>query len=174
MKSKISKLIEHYRFQKLPIEGTLFKNTYTSAQMLKDGPLGTAMIGLYSNDPPSSSCFHRLASDEVWHFYAGDPFVLYLLYEDGTLQEVRMGNNPLHGDHVQFTVPSGVWQAGCLMEDSVYALFGCTMAPGFSSQSFETGITEDLVKKYPSNADIIQKLSFNGSDPKMPQDFFGT
>lgn len=165
-------IIKHFQLNRLPVEGTLFRNTYCSIMKTERGkPAGTAMIGLYSEQPPSISCFHRLTYDEIWHVYGGDPFKLYLLYPDGSSGEILMGSEPLKGHRVQFVIPAGTWQAGCIVPGGRYALFGCTMAPGFNGEDFEAADVEELVKKYPSREDIIRKLSINGSETRMPEGF---
>ncbi|TDO99827.1 cupin domain-containing protein [Marinomonas balearica] len=165
-------MLRHYRFERLPVEGTLFKSTWRASQQTADDkPSGTAMIGLYANEPESVSCFHKLDYDEVWHVYGGDPFTLYLLYPDGQTEEIIMGQNVAQGQYVQYVVPAGVWQAGCLNQGGRYALFGCTMAPGFTGSCFEAGQAANLIELYPSKAEIIQKLSVNGDEKYMPDDF---
>ncbi|GHB70983.1 hypothetical protein GCM10008107_20590 [Psychrosphaera saromensis] len=165
-------MLRHYRFERLPVEGTLFKSTWRSNQENTNGdPAGTAMIGLYANEPDSLSCFHKLDFDEVWHAYNGDPFTLYLLYPDGRTEEILMGTNPTAGQHVQYVIPAGVWQAGCLNDGGRYALFGCTMAPGFTGACFEAGLADELIKQYPDKAQIIKKLSVNGHETNMPHGF---
>ncbi|MGX9461304.1 cupin domain-containing protein [Shewanella sp. A14] len=165
-------ILRHYRFDRLPVEGTLFKSTWRSTQQTaENGPAGTAMIGVYSNTPQSLSCFHKLDYDEVWHVYGGDPFTLYLLYPDGKTEDIVMGPNPLEGQLVQYVIPAGVWQAGCLNDGGRYALFGCTMAPGFTGTCFVAGLASDLSELYPSKVGIIQKLSVNGHQESMPEGF---
>lgn len=165
-------MLRHYRFERLPVEGTLYRSTWRAdATSTTGGPAGTAMIGLYAESPESLSCFHRLDFDEVWHVYGGDPFRLYLLHPDGRGEEVLMGGDPHAGQQVQFVVPSGVWQAGCLVPGGRYALFGCTMAPGFTGGCFEAGIAADLSKRYPKQQEIIRRLSVNGDTRHMPAGF---
>ncbi|GHF77919.1 cupin domain-containing protein [Thalassotalea marina] len=165
-------IIRHYQFQRLPVEGTLFTSTYRSEQVTADnGPLGTAMIGLYANSPESVSCFHKLTHDEIWHVYGGDPFTLYLLYPDGTSEEIVMGMDPTQGHLVQYVIPAGVWQAGCLNEGGRFALFGCTMAPGFTGDCFEAATVNELCQAYPNKAEIIKQLSVNGHEKSMPAGF---
>jgi predicted cupin superfamily sugar epimerase/uncharacterized protein (DUF952 family) len=165
-------LLRHYRLERLPVEGTLFKSTWRSdVSAAAGGPAGTAMIGLYAESPESLSCFHRLAHDEVWHVYGGDPFVLYLLHADGHSEEVLMGTSSIAGQRVQFVVPGGVWQAGCLKPGGRYALFGCTMAPGFTGGGFEAGVAAELVRQYPDRAEIILRLAVNGGRLRMPAGF---
>ena len=143
MHPKVKSLIEHYKFQPLPAEGTLFVSTYRSATEFENGkPHGTAMIGMYCDEPRSLSLFHRLTADEVWHFYGGDPLRLVLLYPDGSSKDVIMGSDSL----VQFVIPAGVWQAGHMVEGGVYSLFGCTVAPGFTGDMFEGGTQTHLLE----------------------------
>ena len=88
----VAALIQHYGMTPLPVEGTFFLNTWRSAaRTAEGGPAGTTIVGLYCDDPPSRSLFHRLAFDEVWHFYAGDPLRLVLLLPDGGSEEVILG-----------------------------------------------------------------------------------
>ncbi len=166
------KIIRHYQFERLPVEGTLFTSTYRSQMELKGGdPVGTAMIGLYCENPLSVSCFHRLPYDEIWHVYGGDPFKLILLYPNGTSEEILMGCDPLKGQRVQFVVPANTWQGGAIVSGGRYALFGCTMAPGFTGEGFEAASSEDLIKQYPDRAEDIIRLSVNGQSTRMPEGF---
>src|SRR3954464_15670536 len=125
-------LIERFGMSPLPVEGTLFAETYRSeATAPSGGPGGTAGVGLFCDDPPSRSLFHRLAYDEVWHFYAGDPLRLVLLHPDGSDEEVVLGGDLSGSQAVQQVVRAGIWQAGELVPGGTWALFCCTMAPGF-------------------------------------------
>jgi predicted cupin superfamily sugar epimerase len=160
MRPEVKELIEHYNLELLPVEKTLFSQTYRSNREIGDGrPVGTAMIGLYCDEPLSHSLFHRLPVDEVWHFYAGDPLRLVLLYPDGSSKDVIIGNNPLEGQQVQFVVPAGVWQAGHMVAGGRYSLYGCSLAPGFTDDMFEGGTREQLIGAYPDRADDINMLA---------------
>jgi predicted cupin superfamily sugar epimerase len=166
-------LVEHLGMTQLPVEATYFLSTYRSdANTDTGGPVGTAMIGLYSNDPPSRSLFHRLEFDEVWHFYGGDPMRLVLLHPDGSSGEVIMGTDLLAGQQVQYVIPAGVWQAGELADGGSWALFGCTMAPGFTGTCFEGGRIRDLLVSHPDRADDIQRLGIPDDHlTSMPEGF---
>jgi len=164
-------LIEHFKMEPLPVEGTYYASTYRSKARTADGGLaGTAIVGLYAHEPLSYSCFHRLTFDEVWHFYAGDPFRLILLHPDGASDDVVMGADVFAGQHVQFTVPAGTWQAGHLLEGGAFALYGCTMAPGFNADCFEAGTAAMLTSRYPDRAAIIARYAAQGEDLRMPAD----
>jgi len=161
-------------FKRLPVEGTLYVQTYRSLLECEQGvPGSTAMLGMYCHNPLSVSCFHRLERDEVWHAYGGDPFHLILLHPNGSSEEVIMGNNPLAGQQVQFVVPAHTWQAGELLPGGRYALFGCTMGPGFSAGGFEAGTAGQLSAQYPQRAMDIIRLSVNGQETHMPDGYDG-
>ena len=166
MHPEVKALIDHFGFKPLPVEGTLYVETYRSA-----GGYGTAMLGLYCAEPRSVSTFHRLTADEVWHFYAGDPLRLILLYPDGSSRDVVMGSDPLKGQQVQFVVPAGVWQAGGMLEGGRYSLYGCTVAPGFTGDIFEGGRRADLIARYPSRAEDILMYSSPEDGARMPEGF---
>lgn len=171
MHPEVKTIIDHYHLQPLPVEGTLFVSTYRSAQEYENGkPVGTAMIGMYCDEPRSVSLFHKLKYDEVWHFYGGDPLRLVLLYPDGTSRDVVMGGDPFKGQLVQFIIPAGVWQAGHMVQGGRYSLFGCTVAPGFTGDIFEGGTRETLLQLYPDRADDINQLSVSG-ETSMPEGF---
>jgi uncharacterized protein len=172
-------IIEHFAMTPLPVEATYFVSTYRSvANTASGGPVGTAMLGLYCDEgastggEPSRSLFHRLTFDEVWHFYGGDPIRLVLLHPDGSSQEVTLGPDMLAGHRVQFVIEAGVWQAGELVPGGSWALFGCTMAPGFTGTCFEGGPISTLTARYPTRADDIARLGVpDGHATAMPDGF---
>jgi len=163
MSPEVEALVALYGLRPLPVEGTLFAPTYRSAR-----GESSAMVGLYCNEPPSRSLFHRLPVDEVWHFYGGDPLRLVLLHADGRCEDVILGPQPLAGERVQFVVPAGCWQAGHLVAGGHYALFGCTLAPAFDSAMFEGGERADLLARYPERAVDIAWLGCEPGHTRMP------
>lgn len=153
----------------IPVEGALICHTWVSRERMPDGnPAGTAILALYSECPYSASCFHRLKYDEVWHFYAGDPMRLFLLHPDGSTEMVVMGNDILAGQQPQLVIPAGTWQAGEIIPGGRYAVFGCTMAPGFIGSIFEGAKTEELVAQYPEQEFVIRRLNQNDDVTRMP------
>jgi hypothetical protein len=150
----------------LPVEATFFAQTYTSRGEI---PAGTAGIGLFCEDPPSRSLFHRLDHDEVWHFYAGDRLRLVLLHPEGSDEEVLLGGDVLGGEQVQHVVPSGTWMAGEVAPGGSWSLFGCTMAPGFTPGCFEGGLVPELLRSHPARAGDIERLGVAaGRNAHMP------
>jgi predicted cupin superfamily sugar epimerase len=149
---EVRALIDRYGLRPLPVEGTLFAETYRSSA-------STAIVALYAVDPPSRSLFHVLTHDEIWHAYAGDSFRLILLHPDGTNEDVVMGCDAEAGQRVQFTVPAGTWQSGELLPGGRFALFGCTMAPGFTPDCFRGGQAAELIAGWPARAEDILRLA---------------
>lgn len=172
MDAEIKALIEHFKFERLPVEGTLFVSTYRSAGNLPNGkPFGTGMIGMYCHEPQSVSYFHKLSIDEMWHFYGGDPLRLILLYPGGSSRDVTLGNEPLKGQKIQFVIPAGVWQAGHCVEGGKYSLFGCTLAPGFTGDIFTGGAQSELLNSYPDRKADILSFGLTTGEKHLP-DYF--
>lgn len=169
MHPTIRTLIERHRLEPLPVEGTLFAQTYRTAWEIEPGrPAGTAMVGLYCEEPLSHSLFHRLTLDEVWHFYAGDPFRLILLRPGGASEDIVLGPDPMKGHHCQYVVPAGVWQAAHLMPGGLYSLYGCTLAPGYTPDIFEGGTRRTLLATHPSRRADIERFACPDHETRMP------
>ena len=105
------------------------------------------------------SAFHRIASDEIWHFYFGDPLIIHELGHNGRLTEHRLGQNPDKGVSFQTVVRAGSWFASAPAQDSEYALVGCTVAPGFDFAEFELAKRETLTAQYPDHTGLIKQFT---------------
>jgi predicted cupin superfamily sugar epimerase len=164
-------LIEQLGLTRLPVESTYYVSTYRSDARMPDGShAGTAIIGLVATDPLSRALFHRVARDEMWHFYGGDPIRLILLHPDGGDRDVVLGSDLAAGHVPQALVPAGTWQAAESAGD--WSLFGCTVVPGFSGEHFESGYVEDLLASHPGRADDIRRLGVPRQEPpSMPPGF---
>ena len=147
-------LISHLHLKPLDIEGGLYYETYRSDEMLlkdglperygKDKHISTAIYFLLtSND---KAVLHKLISDEIFHFYIGDPVQMLLLYPNGNSNIVFLGNNILAGQRLQMTIPSGVWQGCSLVDGGEFALMGTTVAPAFDFEDFVPGNRDELVQ----------------------------
>jgi len=163
---KAQDIIELLDLKPLSFEGGYYRETYRSEDIVKvanlperyktDKTFGTAIYYLLT--PDTCSKLHRLPTDEIFHFYLGDPVTMLLLYPDGRGEEVTLGQDLSKGQRVQLTVPAGVWQGGILCEGGRYALMGATMAPGFDIGDFESADESVLIKKYPDYNDLIKRL----------------
>ncbi len=144
-----------------PLEGGYFRETYRSvAQIDRHGEsrsLGTAIYYLLT--PQTFSAIHRLPTDEIFHFYLGDPVQMLQLWPDGSTCVVTLGSGVLIGHQPQVVVPGGVWQGSQLVEGGRFALLGTTMAPGFDEEDYEPGQRDDLLRQYPGEAELIRRLT---------------
>ena len=149
-------LIQHYSMELLDGEHTFFSECYHSPKRNEEGKLlASTMYGLYCKEPKSYSDFHKLSHEEIWTFLEGDPFTLYLLYEDGSVDTVTLGSDLSSGQLLQYTVPVGVMQAGCLSPGGEYALYSCTVVPAFDWQCFTMAEKEEILRKYGEKKEII-------------------
>ena len=159
-------LIKKYNLLPHP-EGGWFKETYKSVEKISVAGLpdrfsgerafSTAIYFLLENG--NFSAFHRIKSDECWHFYAGGCLLVYIIHHNGELQVVRLGNNPERDEVFQFVVPANCWFASIPDTDVEFSFVGCTVAPGFDFKDFELAGQESLIKEYPQHSDIIKKLT---------------
>jgi hypothetical protein len=104
------------------------------------------------------SALHRVSSDEVWHHYAGGPVELHLIDASATHQVIHLGKDLGAGQHPMWVVPAGVWQAAVAGTDE-HALCGCTVAPGFDFADFEMPGREELLRRFPSLAEVVRRLT---------------
>ncbi len=136
---KTAELIEALKLTPLPVEGGHYRQTFVADERLPAGPLperyrhakplSTAIYYLLTDEPDSFSALHRLPTDEIYHFYLGDPVELLQLYPDGTSERVVLGRDVLNGERVQHVAPRGAWQGSRLIAGGSFALMGTTMAP---------------------------------------------
>jgi len=158
-------LIRHLGLQPHPKEGGYFRETYRAAEACTNLParyLGTRSTSTaiyYLLTPSTFSALHRLQTDEIFHFYLGDPVRMLQLDADGGGRTVFLGPDVLNGQQLQLTVPRGIWQGSCLEPGGAFALLGCTVAPGFDYADYESGERSALVRQYPAFADLIERLT---------------
>jgi predicted cupin superfamily sugar epimerase len=144
-----------------PCEGGFFRQTYVAAERveLSRGPRSVGTAIYYLLEPGTFSEMHVLASDEVFHFYLGDPVEMLQLYPDGRSALFTLGQDLKAGQQVQLVVPAGVWQGARLVGDGEFALLGCTVTPGFDYADYRGGSYTELVEKWPTEAAQIRRLT---------------
>jgi predicted cupin superfamily sugar epimerase len=162
---------KEYWIQKLNLqrhpEGGYFNEVYRSDEEIKlehlpsryDGARNhsTSIYFLLTSD--EFSAFHRIKSDETWHFYSGQAVKLHLIDKKGNYLSVKLGSNPESEEVFQFTIPLDVWFAASIEEPDSYALVGCTVSPGFHFDDFELGIREELIKMFPECEKVIKRFT---------------
>jgi predicted cupin superfamily sugar epimerase len=158
--------IEKLRLEPHP-EGGYYRVTYGAELVIDQAALPDRFNGrrrastaiYFLIDPASFSAFHRIASDELWHFYAGGPLLIHALRPDGELDTIHLGQAIELGQVFQAVVPAGNWFASELQNPSEFALVGCTVAPGFDFDDFELAKCEELCAEFPQYEPLIRRLT---------------
>jgi hypothetical protein len=148
-------------------EGGYYRESYRSDEIIRGGALSTRYTGdrrfgtaiYYLLTRESFSVIHRIKTDEVYHFYLGDPVELVQLLPDGSGRVILLGNDIRSGAHAQALVSRGIWHGARLVEGGKYALLGTTVCPGFEFTDFEIGDRDDLIRSHPSFRDAIITLT---------------
>ncbi len=158
-------LIERFSLKRHP-EGGWFRQTYQSVEKIPVNglparfkaarPISTAIYYLLASG--DYSAFHRIKSDEVWHFYTGGALLIHVLHTSGDMETVILGSDFLKGELFQFVVPAGCWFAAELALGTSFSFVGCTVAPGFDFEDFELGKKNDLLNLFPTHTKIIERL----------------
>ncbi|MBM3771472.1 MAG: cupin domain-containing protein [Acidimicrobiia bacterium] len=119
-------------------EGGYYRQLYKSSSSVRthDGRGSRAALTTiyFLLEAGQHSRWHRVRSDEVWHFYEGDPLELSIMTPECTEISTLVigGTGATSRVHV---VPAGWWQAA--RPTGAYALVGCTVAPGFKFADFD-------------------------------------
>jgi len=101
--------------------------------------------------------FHILKSDELWHFYDGSAVLLYNINQKGEISVKKLGRD--QDCELQLTIEKQNWFAAEVEDKKSFALFGCTVSPGFDFDDFEMGKRDNLVKKFPQHSALIKRLT---------------
>ena len=160
-----------YWIEKLQLEahpeGGYFRQTYQADLLVAKEALPAGFAGAraastaiyFLLEGKNFSAFHRLRSDEVWHFYAGEPLVVHVIERDGKCFSVLLGRDPDAGQVFQAVVRAGCWFASHVADWKSFAVVGCTVAPGFDFEDFELANREELVEQYPQYRELIERLT---------------
>jgi uncharacterized protein len=144
-------------------EGGYYKETYRSAVSSKfEGfeSIRDVSTGIYFMLTKGNfSAFHKIKSDEMWHFYDGDPVSIFVIDEFDTLKEIKLGLNIDKDELPQALVPANCWFASSLISGGVYALVGCTVSPGFDFKDFELAKRDMLLQAYPQYEKLIMNYT---------------
>lgn len=146
-------------------EGGFFRETYRSCELLTSlpprfpGPRSVATAIYYLLSSGDCSAFHRIRSDEMWHFYSGEALCIHVLHDRKDRRQLSDYERLVIGEglHFQTVVPAGAWFAAEPLGE--YALVGCTVAPGFDFADFEMADRDQLVAEFPENEDLIRRLT---------------
>lgn len=144
-----------------PVEGGFYRRTYTSPGSvdLPRGARAQSTAIYYLLERSAFSEMHMLASDEIFHFYLGDPVEMLQLHPDGSSAVFTLGPDLAAGQQVQLVVPAGTWQGARLIGDGEFALLGCTVTPGFDFADYRSGSYGELAAQWPAEAERIRELT---------------
>jgi len=148
-------------------EGGYYRQTYKADLVLPHaslppdftGPRAASTAIYFLLDAETFSAFHRLRSDELWHFYAGESLLVHVIEGDGRYLNIQLGNDPEAGDVLQAVVKAGCWFASEVKDGKSFALAGCTVAPGFDFEDFQLAEREESVRSYPQHRGLISRLT---------------
>lgn len=155
------------KLEPLTVEGGYFAESYRAADFIAaeclperyNGARRVSTAIYYLLEPGTFSEMHRVASDEIFHFYFGDPVEMLQLWPDGTGRQVMIGTDFAVGMRPQVVVPRGVWQGARLAAGGRLALMGCTVSPGFEYADYESGARAELTRRYPEFREMISALT---------------
>ncbi|HEY6979244.1 MAG TPA: cupin domain-containing protein [Chitinophagaceae bacterium] len=166
MNISVAEYIEYYHLQPHP-EGGYFSETYRSGESISCSALPKRFKGArnfstviyFLLERGQFSAFHRIQSDECWHFYSGGTLRIYIILANGKLETVYLGNNIKNNESFQFVVPAACWFAAEPADDGLFSFVGCTVAPGFDFADFELAKAEELTMLYPQHKSLIKRLT---------------
>lgn len=148
-------------------EGGFYKETYRAEQRIfPDGFSGerNTSTGIYFLLRACDfSAFHKIQSDEMWHFYAGSPLEVIIMDSTGC-RSLYLGNDLKKGQVFQGVVPAGSYFASRLIDfnendQETYSLVGCTVSPGFDFADFEMPDRSTLTSLFPEHRAVIKELT---------------
>lgn len=164
MNEKARYYINKLELKKHP-EGGYYREIYRSAEMfLIDPPKKNLKRNVSTSiyfmlEGTQKSKFHRLKSDELWHFYDGSSIKIYVIDEKGILDEITLGRKTEDGEVFQTVIKKNNWFASEVINKKSFALIGCTVSPGFDFSDFELADRDYLLENFPKYKSLIQKLS---------------
>ena len=157
--------IDQLNLQKHP-EGGFYRETYRSSEKIPASGLpcrfehernfSTSIYFLLESE--QKSLFHRIKSDELWHFHAGTSLSIFVLRDEG-LDIYKLGPHPGKGESLQIAIPANHWFGAKVDDENSYTLCGCTVSPGFDFSDFELAERNSLIKLFPSFAQTIELLT---------------
>ena len=138
-------LIEQLQLSPHP-EGGHFRETYRASQTVPTprGPRPASTAILFLLQAGERSHWHRLHSDEAWHFHAGGRLLVHEISPSGIAQTTHLGIEISRGEHPQHVVPAGHWFTAEPSSDNAWSLVSCTVAPGFDFADFELAAPDQL------------------------------
>jgi len=158
--------IEKFSLTKHP-EGGYFKEIYRSEEIIQKQHLPLRFSGdrnfstsiYFLLDKSDFSSFHKIKSDEQWHFYAGNSLSIFVISPSGDMKTILLGDNPDKGEMFTAIIKKDYWFAAKPNDENSFSLVGCTVAPGFDFKDFTLGKHDDLLKEFPQHSKVIFEMT---------------
>lgn len=163
-------LIERLGLLRHP-EGGWYRETYRSGEIIQGSALPERFGGTracstaiyFLLQAGDISALHRIKSDEMWHFYAGEPLTVHVVTPQGEHRALQVGPDLAAGEAFQVVVPAGCWFGAEVSWAGDFSLVGCTVAPGFDFADFEMADREHLLRQFPAHGELIRRLTHEKS-----------
>lgn len=148
-------------------EGGYFREVYRSDENIPKSFLPKRYSGkrnfstsiYFLLEGEQTSKFHRLKSDEQWHFYDGSPVRIYIIEAVGNLKSITLGNDLSKDEVFQIVIPRNNWFAAELVDKNSFCLVGCVVSPGFDFSDFEMAEREELISQFPHHKMLIERFT---------------
>lgn len=146
-------------------EGGWFREIYRSEGTLKTARNGVEAVRNHSTaiyfllTSGQKNALHRIASDEIWHFYSGSPLAVYEIDANGNFRKNILGSDAENGEMPALLIKAGNWFCAEVAESESYTLAGCTVSPGFDFEDFELAVADKLALQFPEHEEFIRKFS---------------
>ncbi len=148
-------------------EGGYFKEYYRSDEIILKKYMPKRYTGnrnistsiYFLLDEENISRFHKLNSDEIWHFYDGTAIKIYTINNYGKLSVILLGRNQEKGELFQAVIKKGNWFCAEIVNKKSFALVGCTVAPGFDFADFILAERKQLIEKFPDCIELINRFT---------------
>lgn len=151
------------------VEGGAFKEIYRAPMMIPKATLSeefkgdrnasTAIYFLLKHG--QISALHKIASDELWHFYDGDALCIYEITKQGELIKHVLGRDLEKGESFQILIKAGSWFGSRCEVENGFSFVGCTVAPGFDFEDFILADRQQLSELFPQHKKLIEELTYN-------------
>lgn len=148
-------------------EGGMFREFYRADLILETNALPAAYGAprscstsiFYLLKGADFSAFHKILSDEIWYYHAGEGAFLYCIFPDGSLINYRLSADDHPEAQLQVVMPGGCWFAAKPISETGYILAGCMVAPGFDFADFTLANRTDLKKLFPQHTELIERFT---------------
>lgn len=143
-------------------EGGFYKEVYRAKEEFIPNEIGDKRNYITSIyfliEEGNVSHFHSIQQNELWFYHAGAPLVVFVLHENGDLEEIKIGPNPKNGEVLQALVEANKIFGSKSLGD--YSLVSCVVAPGFDFADFKLYNKSTLLHKFPNQDKIINELGY--------------